>query len=112
MEHAHGKGKEQALRANAKATIDFVAATLKKAEQIAQQNIFSLFTLEDKNIICDLARQWLHLRRTQKLAKLKAQVAASNVPPPPRVGVCSSPNNTSPAHAPAPTQTQHQGLGV
>ena len=45
------------MRANAKATIDFVAATLKKAEQIAQQNIFSLFTLEDKNIICDLARQ-------------------------------------------------------
>jgi hypothetical protein len=71
-EHAQSKGKEQALRANAKATIDFAAATLKKTEQIAQQNICSLFTLEDKNITCDLARQWLHLRMTQELAKLKA----------------------------------------
>ena len=61
-EHAHSKGKEQALRANAKDTTDFAAATLKKAEQIAQQNTFSLFTLEDKNITYDLARQWLHLR--------------------------------------------------
>jgi hypothetical protein len=112
-EHAHNKGNEQALRANAKATTDFAAATLKKAEQIAQQNIFSLFTLEDKNITCDLARQWLHLRRTQELAKLKAQVvaeqaaevAASNEPAPPRVGVCSSPNN--PTSTPAPIQSQH-----
>ena len=106
-EHAHSKGKEQALRANAKATTDFAAATLKKAEQIAQQNTFSLFTLEDKNITCDLARQWLHLRRTQELAKLKAQiaakVAASNEPAPPRFGVCSN----TPV-APAPTQ----GLGL
>ena len=71
-DHLHSKGKEQALRANAKTMIDFAAATLKKAEQIAQQNTFSLFTLEDKLITCDLARQWLHLRRTQELAKLKA----------------------------------------
>ena len=106
-EHAHSKGKEQVLRANAKDTTDFAAATLKKAEQIAQQNTFSLFTLEDKNITCDLARQWLHLRRTQELAKLKAHVAASNVPFLPRVGVCSSPSNISLAPAP----TQHQGLG-
>ena len=40
MDHAHGKGKEQALRANAKATTNFAAVTLKKAEQIAQQNTF------------------------------------------------------------------------
>lgn len=138
-DHLHSKGKEQALRANAKATIDFVVATLKKAKQIAQQNTFSLFTLEDKLITCDLARQWLHLRRTQELAKLKAEVAAeqaaevaaSNVPAPPRVGVCSSPSNVTPTPAPAPppapaathgrglvfsdapatTQTHHQGVG-
>ncbi len=45
-EHAQSKRKEHALRANVKATTDFVAATLKNAEQIA----FSLFTVEDKNI--------------------------------------------------------------
>ena len=108
------------MRANAKATIDFATAKLKKAEQIAQQNTFSLFTVEDKNITCDLARQWLHLRRTQELAKLKAEVAASNVPAPPRVGVCSSPSNvtpsyvqtpsSSPASAPPPAPTHGQGL--
>ena len=104
-EHLNNKGKEQALRANAKATIDFDAATLKKAEQIAQQNTFSLFTLEDKFITCDLARQWLRLRKTQELAKLKAkvaadaaaEVAASNVPAPPPVGVYSSPSNKTPS---------------
>ena len=55
-DHLHIKGKEQALCANAKIIIDFVVATLKKAEQIAQQNKFSLSTLEDKLITCDLAR--------------------------------------------------------
>jgi hypothetical protein len=132
------------LRADAKATNDFAAATLKKAEQIAQQNTFSLFTLEDRLITCDIAREWLHLCRTQELAKLKAEVvadaaadvAASNLPPPPLAGVCSSPANrtplssnppspapapspapTAPAPAPAPaptataTQHQQQGLG-
>jgi hypothetical protein len=116
-DHLNLRVKDQALRANAKATIDFVAATLKKAEQIAQQNTFSLFTLEDRLITCDLARQWLHLRRTQELEKLKAEVAAdvaaevaaSNVPPPPLAGVCSSPANrtpsssTPPSPAPAPS---------
>jgi hypothetical protein len=82
-----------------------------------------LFTLEDKLITCDLARQWLRLRRTQELAKLKAEVAASNVPAHPVVGVCSSPSNMtplcdrqtppsiSPSISPAPALTQHQGLG-
>ena len=77
-----------------------------------------MFTLEDKNITCELARQWLHLRRTQELAKLKAQVAAkqaaelaaSNDLAPPRFGVGSSPSNATPAPAPAPTQSQQQGL--
>ena len=127
--HLHNKVKKQALRANAKAMNDFVAATLKKAEQIAQQNTFSLFTLEDRLITSDLARQWLHLRRTQELAKLKAEVVASNAPAPPLVRVFSSPGNTTPsceqqtppisasispppAPAPAPTQTHHQGLGT
>jgi hypothetical protein len=126
-DHANSKVKEQALRANAKATSEFAAATLKKAEQIAQQNAFSLFTLEDRLITCDIARQWLQLRRTQELAKLKAvvaaeqaaELAASNRPAPPLVGVCSSPppRSPAPAHvaapapAPAATPTQHQGLG-
>ena len=41
-EHLHNKVKEHALRANAKATNDFATATLKKAEQIAQQNTFDI----------------------------------------------------------------------
>ena len=56
VEHLNNKVKEHALRANAKTTIDFADATLKKDEQIAQQNIFSLFTIEDKLISRDLAR--------------------------------------------------------
>ena len=35
-EHLNTKVKEQALHANAKTTIDFAVAALKKAEQIAQ----------------------------------------------------------------------------
>ena len=111
-DHLNSKVKEHALRANAKATTDFALATLKKAEQIAQQNAFSLFTLEDRLITCDIARQWLHLRRTQELNKLKAEVAAeqaaslaaSNLPAAPLVGVCSSPppNLTAPAPVAAP----------
>jgi hypothetical protein len=97
-------------KVNAKATIDFVVAALKKVEQIAQQNTFSLFTLEDKLITCDMARQWLRLRRYQELTKLKVEVvvdaavaaafATSNVPAPPPAGVCSSPNDTTPSSAP------------
>jgi hypothetical protein len=110
-DHLNVRVKEQALRDNAKATIDFAAATLKKAEQIAQQNTFSLFTLEDRLITCDLARQWLHLRRTQELAKLKAEVAADaaaevatcNLPPPPLAGVCSSPANRTPSTSNPPS---------
>ena len=116
--------EEQTLCANAKATIDFAATTLKKAEQIAQQNTFSLLTLEDQLITRDLARQWFRLRKTQELAKLKAEVVASNVPAPPPVGVCSShsnktllcdqqtPSSISLAPAPAPAPKQHQGLGL
>lgn len=55
------KGKEQALRANAKTASDFATATMKKAEQITQQNAFNLFTLEDKFITCDIASQWILL---------------------------------------------------
>jgi hypothetical protein len=72
-------------------------------------------------ITCDIARQWLHLRRTQELAKLKgevaAELAASNMPAPPLVGVCSSPPSISPAPAQAPAPTaapapaHRQGLG-
>ena len=110
------KVKEQSLRANANATINSVVATLKKAKQIAQQNTFSLFTLEDKLITCDLARQWLLLHRTQELAKLKAEVAAdvvivfvaSNVPAPPPPKVCCSPSEAPPSCAPA---LEFQGLG-
>ena len=64
FEHLHSKSKEQALRANAKATTDFAQATLKKAEQIAQQNAFSLFTIKDRFFTCNLVWHWLHLRRT------------------------------------------------
>jgi hypothetical protein len=99
-EHLKSKVKEQALRAHAKATTNFVVATLKKAEKIAQQNAFSLFTLEDRLITCDIARQWFHLRMTQELAKLKGEFVASNMPTPPLVGVCSSPPPISPAPAP------------
>ena len=42
-EHLHSKVKEQTLRSNAKATNDFAQATLKKTEQIVQQNVYSLF---------------------------------------------------------------------
>jgi hypothetical protein len=77
IDHLHMKVKEQALRANAEATIDFATTTLKKTEQIAPQNTFNLCTLEDKLITCDLARQWLLLRKTQELANLKAEVVAN-----------------------------------
>lgn len=109
------KVKEQALRANAKVTIGLATATMKKAEQIAQQKTISLFTLEDKSITCDIARQWVLLRRTQELAKLQAEVAndpvaalaASATHVPPRSGVRSliehPPLCTLPP-APAPTQ--------
>ena len=55
-DHLNMQVKKQALHANAKTTIEFADATMKKAEQIAQQNTFNLCTLEDKLITCDLAR--------------------------------------------------------
>ena len=64
------------LRANARATTKFTQATLKKAEQIAQQNTFSLFTLKDSLITCKVARRWLLLRREQKLKRLEKEMAA------------------------------------
>ena len=81
VDHLHIKGKEQISHANAKATINFVAATLKKVKQIAQQNTFSLFTLEDKNITCDLARQWLHLRKTQSVQSSRSRLLPRLMPP-------------------------------
>ena len=57
VDHKEMREKEAALRANARATTDFALATLKKAEQIAQQNAFSLFTLEDSMITCKVARR-------------------------------------------------------
>ena len=62
-EHKEMREKEAALRVNARATTDFAQATLKKAEQIAQQNAFSLFMLEDSLITCSVARRWFLLRR-------------------------------------------------
>jgi hypothetical protein len=47
--HLSMKGKEQALQANARTTIDFATTTMKKVEQIAQQNAFG-FLLEYKLI--------------------------------------------------------------
>jgi hypothetical protein len=69
-EHKEMREKETALRANARATAQFAQATLKKAEQIAQQNAFSLFTLEDSLITCKVARRWFLLRREQELKRL------------------------------------------
>ena len=74
-EHKEMREKEAALRANARATADFATATLKKAEQIAQQNAFSLFTLEEGLITCSVARRWLLLRRQQELKRLEKEMA-------------------------------------
>ena len=74
-EHKEMREMEAALRANARATTDFATATLKKAEQIAQQNAFSLFTLEDYLIKCSVARRWLLLRRQQELKRLEKEMA-------------------------------------
>ena len=76
FEHKDMREKEAALRANARATTDFAQTTLKKAEQIAQQNAFSLFMLEDSLITCQVARRWLLLRRQQELKRLEKEMAA------------------------------------
>ena len=72
--------------------------------------------MEDKQITCDLARQWLRLNKSQKLAKLNAKVvvdavvacATSNVlaPPPPKI--CLSPTKVP---LPCTTAPKLQGLG-
>jgi hypothetical protein len=74
-EHKEMRKKETALRANARATAEFAQATLKKAEQIAQQNAFSLFTLEDSLITCKVTRRWFLLRREQELKRLEKEIA-------------------------------------
>lgn len=61
--HLNLKVKEiAAVDANAKTTVDFVATTVKKIEQIAHQNILSLFTLKDMLVTCNIAHHWLLLR--------------------------------------------------
>ena len=79
--HKQMKMKEAALRANARATVEFAQATLKNVEQIAQQNAFSLFMLKDSLITCKVARRWLLLRRKQELKRLEKEMAAEEDSP-------------------------------
>ena len=58
---------------------------MKKVKQIAQQNVFGLFTQEERLISCDIARQCLLFQRTQKLAKLQEKLSPilqQHLPPP------------------------------
>ena len=79
-EHKEMREKEATLRVNAITTTQFAQATLKKVEQIAQQNAFSLFTLEDSLITCQVARRWLTLRRKQELKRLEKEMAEEDSP--------------------------------
>ena len=45
LDHKNMRVKETPLRVNTRATTEFAQATLKKVEQITQQNAFSLFIL-------------------------------------------------------------------
>ena len=121
-EHKEMREKEAALRANVRATADFALATLKKAEQIAQQNAFSLFTLEDSLITCKVARRWLLLRREQELKRLEKEMAAEVDDPPmvagdaifPSAGVrLHTPIIPAPSSTPlSPTPPLHPDLNV
>jgi hypothetical protein len=110
-EHKEMREKEAALRANARATAEFAQATLKKAEQIAQQNAFSLFTLEDSLITCKVARRWLLLRREQELKRLEKEMAAEEDSPSMVAGDAAAPTAGvqvhTPTHPPSPDALPH-----
>lgn len=75
--HHDMKVKEATIGTNAKVTIDFIAVTLRKVEQIPQHNAFRILTLEDKLITCNNAKQWLTLQRTHEFAKLQREVVVN-----------------------------------
>ena len=107
-EHKEMREKEAALRTNARATADFAQTTLKKAEQIAQQNAFSLFMVEDSLITCKVARGWLLLRREQELKRLEKEMAAEEDSPPMVAGDAGFPTAGVRVHTPtipAPSST-------
>ena len=63
-----------AIRAQAVATKEMAAATKKKAQILEDQNVLLMFTSPDTRIISEEAKEYLHLKRTIELKKLRRLV--------------------------------------
>lgn len=68
------KMREGALRAQARATADMAAATLKKARILQDQTSMALFTITDDQLLSEEAKEYFKLRRNEELVKLRARM--------------------------------------
>jgi hypothetical protein len=68
------KMREGALRAQARASADMAAATLKKARILQDQTSMALFTITDDQLLSEEAKEYFKLRRNEELLKLRARM--------------------------------------
>lgn len=73
-ENKSQKLRELAIRAQAAATKDMAAATWRKTELLADQNVLMLFTTPDIQITDPGALEYLRLRREEELSKLRRRL--------------------------------------
>jgi hypothetical protein len=67
--------REAALFAQAEATKTMAAAQMRKVALLEEQNLLMLMTMPDSQVTIPKAREFLQLRRTMELKKLRRVVA-------------------------------------
>jgi hypothetical protein len=74
-DHKKMKLRDATIRAQAAATMEMAKVTKRKAQILEDQNVLMLFTTLEIGIMSEEAKEYLHLRRTIELKKLRRQVA-------------------------------------
>ena len=69
------KGREGAIYAQAQATKTMVEAHMKKVVLLEEQNLLMLMMMPDESATAPEAREYLALRRSEELKKLRKRMA-------------------------------------
>jgi hypothetical protein len=73
------KQRKIAARVQAKATVDMVAANLRRAQILQDQAALSLFTMPNEESLSALVREYLNLRREEEMSKLRKKIDAEKL---------------------------------
>jgi hypothetical protein len=73
------KQREHAIRAQARATADMVAANFKKTQILQDQVALSLFTMPEGSQLSVMAQEYLELRGEEELTKVQERIATAKV---------------------------------